>query len=356
MYKGKTISKTHNVTSWQTCQEHCKLFLQNSPNIVGKGRIVFMYNEADNNSCKCRTGKLKRLFSSSGTISGPLVCNAAEYQEPTQEEEDKHDMANVPMQELSACEKSPPVKNIEELQEKYPLWMQQCYTNASKVVTTNFNPFYKRFAKFVDRLAWKAGCGLHPDIADTEDYTEISDQFDFQTFSECDWSRLAERPENDAWMPDRERARGWTGTSKISLEEQWQLRMQFPLPAWLERRRKMLTCLKVVADNGQIQDEDPELGGAEAGMLNAITGLINEKVPPPQEPELTQVPPEFSELDSSLESKPAPTSPTKASIMDGLEKLDSDLDDVESEDIEDSVIGGTDSGKEEPMRSARSAE
>jgi hypothetical protein len=209
-------------------------------------------------------------------VSGPLDCNAPKYEDPTKEEEDKQNLANVPMQELEVCSKSPQVKSVDELQEEHVDWMQNCYTNASKAVATNFNPFYQRFAKMVDRLAWKAGCGPHPDLVDTEDYTAISDQFNFKSFSECDWSQ-SEAPENDEWMPDRERARGWTGTSKVILGEQQNLKMQYPLPLWLERRQKMLSCLTQVSGNGQqkaggnFDTVHPELEGASAGVLNAIS-------------------------------------------------------------------------------------
>jgi hypothetical protein len=278
--------------------------VQSSPG--EKGSIVFVFFPEED-KCKCRTGELKRHISA-GVVSGPLDCTP-KYEEPTQEEEDKQDMAHIPMQELEVCTKSPQVKTVEELQENHGEWMQNCYKNASKAVATNFNPFFKRFAKLVDRLAWKAGCGPHPDIADTEDYNAISDQFNFKSFSECDWSK-SQNPENDEWMPDRERSRGWTGTSKVVFDDHAKLKMQYPLPLWLQRRKSMLTCLKMISTNGESIDEAETVSGDLAGMMNAV----NLKDPGQAPESMGSI-----ELDDTLQGKETDEDPqTNTENMNGL--------------------------------------
>merc|ERR1719446_390788 len=123
--------------------------------------------------------------------------------------------------EVEPCEKSPAESNFEEVEKKHPEWVKQCYDKATKVVMKDYNEFHLKFAKFVDRLAWSSGCGGNTDEVfrnSKDDPTEqVSSVYDAGTFDHCDWQHEAEKDDN-MWHLDEDRARGWTGTSRITME------------------------------------------------------------------------------------------------------------------------------------------
>merc|ERR1719310_672268 len=118
----------------------------------------------------------------------------------------------------------------------------------------DYNEFYKKFAEFVDRLGWTSGCGLRIDSvfegqSDTEGspFLRVSDENDGGSFAGCDWQRETEMDKN-IWVLDAtDRSRGWTGTSGISIDEQQQIKMEFPMPLWLRAVARYGECFRNTA-------------------------------------------------------------------------------------------------------------
>jgi len=96
------------------------------------------------------------------------------------------------------------VQTVEELETTFKQWAEECYLNASKATVAEFNPFYKRFATYVERLAIQAGCGnfaVDTTLNQTArplsewkeaEWTNVSNPDEFYeggSFSECDWKR-----------------------------------------------------------------------------------------------------------------------------------------------------------------------
>merc|ERR1719240_2340557 len=91
----------------------------------------------------------------------------------------------------------------------------QCKRN--RAGCQRFNPFYQKFAKFVERLAWVSGCGDSDHDAgvagvDEKDWNGIVD-FPFGNFASCDWKKEEQRTENK-WVPDMEKKTWLAGAIK----------------------------------------------------------------------------------------------------------------------------------------------
>lgn len=151
------------------------------------------------------------------------------------------------MEGVEPCDKSPVVGNYAELEKSHPDWVKTCLQKAAKVSVAEYNTFYLRFGKFVDSLAWKAGCGLQREIewvrSDRGDnYLEVSKEFDGGSFSDCNWHK-EEKHDESMWIFDETQARGWLGLSKVNKEEMMTAKMQYPMPAWLHDLRNAQECM-----------------------------------------------------------------------------------------------------------------
>jgi len=158
------------------CQNHCRLM----GNKEQKAVVFTMKVYKGEPTCKCRVAAGAVRVYTKGAISGPTECIKTETQmqkqmvfaTETQTEEMKAELAEVPMEEVHTrrsdgkdrgpCDKSARVKNFPEVQEKHQGWLDKCLVNATVEVVKEYNPFYKRFAEFIDELAYKAGCAVHP--------------------------------------------------------------------------------------------------------------------------------------------------------------------------------------------------
>lgn len=213
-------------------------------------------------------GQPKR-YQEKGAFSGPTKCKASlslsELEDTLQE--NVENVTRVPMEEVEPCEKSPVVANFEELEEKHPNWIQTCFKQAAGVTATEYNSFYQRFAKFTDTLVWKAGCGAQHEAewaitTEGDGFSTVSKEFDGGSFASCRWNREEQHDEN-MWIFDETRARGWTGTSKVNMEEQKTVKMQFPMPAWLHDLKRTKECLRNTAA-GLV--ENPSEGGQSTSV------------------------------------------------------------------------------------------
>jgi ElaB/YqjD/DUF883 family membrane-anchored ribosome-binding protein len=186
------------------------------------------------------------------------------------------DTPSAPIQEVEVCEKSPVGGNFAKIEEEHPEWLRGCYKKATKVVMQEFNEFYKKFAEFLDRLAWTAGCGMTLDSRmhkgdRTSPWLQISDENDGGSFGECDWDHEQKMDEN-VWVLDAtHRSRGWTGTSKIQIDEQKQIKMNFPMPLWLKAIGRYSQCFKNTAE-GKITEELSADGEDVSSTMNSILG------------------------------------------------------------------------------------
>merc|ERR1719203_2773356 len=130
---GKRLTQLTNVSSWEECQEHCKLFVENSTE--KHGHVVFtMKPQSENYLCKCRVGGYRTHWE--GAMSGPVECPEKKFKEATQTEEAKEETPHIPMKELDPCSESPGVKDVGELQAHHIEWLKTCYKNVTKVVTS----------------------------------------------------------------------------------------------------------------------------------------------------------------------------------------------------------------------------
>merc|ERR1719329_1164900 len=188
--------------------------------------------------CTClKADGLQRRYHE-GSHSGPTVCgkpdDSLEAREEAYEENLVEVMPNAPMEEVEACEeKSPSVSNYLEVEKNHPEWVKKCYANVTKVVTAEFNTFYKRIGKFMDSMTWMASCGAKRELEWNEGgWMAASDKFDAGSFQECDWALEEEMDKKtDRWYADHEMSRGWTGTSKVNMDEQKTATMQYPMQA-----------------------------------------------------------------------------------------------------------------------------
>jgi hypothetical protein len=281
-YKGGAkLHEWENVTSWEACQAECLLLKKSARTNLTDVPMIFTWSPHRRVQCKCRAKDTSsvRIFMQ-GAVSGPVPCPGQRQAEAAPTEEAKAATPKVPVIESYPCSGSQWVTNLEGLQsnheenETHNPWIHECYQNVSKeVATTEFNPFYSRFAQFVDRLAWRAGCGPHPDLTENEDFGAISNNSFFGNFGDCDWERVKKSGEDPEWMPDEERAKAWFGHSKVTLDEQAQLSLKYPIPVWLESRRGMLECLAQASQGATVTDEEDE---AVAGLISTNLKSIKE--------------------------------------------------------------------------------
>jgi len=184
------------------------------------------------------------------------------------------DSAKVPMTEIEPCEKSHGFSSFSEVEEKHPEWVKTCAKNATKVVTKEFNRFHKKFAKFIDRLAWSSGCGaradsIFGDAKGTDGWGAVSEDFDAGLWSTCDWSR-EEKSDENLWELDEERARGFFGWSKIGRHEQQKAKIEFTMPLWLANIRRYQKCFQTITEGhveGSDQAERAETAAAIMGPM-----------------------------------------------------------------------------------------
>jgi hypothetical protein len=281
---GKVVAQVLNTTGASACQTYCQTahignFMTKDPvPTVDAGKpqaTVFNFKSKDG-KCQCLSGTymgsgsdLKRYLRSE-YISGPVYCPVGQTVGGDEDEEQDSELPTVPMNEVVVCnEKSEPVHNAKDLEVKHPEWVKECSANATAQVVKDFNPFYQRFAKFVERLAWVSGCGDADNDAgvggfDEKDWNAIVD-FPFDTFGSCDWKREKMREKDGEWAPDDEKKRGWLGQSKINMDEQAGMKTPFAAPGWLVRLMKKYSCLERTA-NRDVAD------GRSAAIESAFIG------------------------------------------------------------------------------------
>jgi hypothetical protein len=214
-----------------------------------------VFNYKRDGKCQCLSGKVGahgdfvRHLRKNEYISGPVYCPTGQVVGGEEDEEQDNEMATVPMKEVLVCdEKSAPVNDVHDLEKTQQKWVKECSANATAQVIKDFNPFYQRFAKFVERLAWVSGCGdVQNDAAvdvglEEDDWNGIIVDFPFGTFDECNWHKESKR-NDDKWIPDSEKTRGWFGQSKINMQEQAMMRIPYAAPGWLIRLMKKYNCL-----------------------------------------------------------------------------------------------------------------
>jgi len=243
---------------WNECQEFC---VENVISVSKDAHVGGVFNLVKGwfgkYTCTCLglsegTGSLHR-YSKEDSISGPIRCSGEEHNYQTNEE--KEETPHVPMKELTACSKSEIVGNVNELQEKHTDWLENCYQNASALVIGEYNPFYKRFAKFVDKLAVRAGCpGANLRSLDEENWVDISPEFDGGSFAQCNWEDEEEH----------ERKRGITGSSRVVFDDQKSLKLEYPLPEWLRRLVTLKPCLT------DKYNTKAGVGGQETQVLDSL--------------------------------------------------------------------------------------
>jgi len=259
------------------------------------GAVAFTLN-MKGNQCTCLEQKGLTRHQEAGAFSGPTVCKKMDGS--LQELEDQfagnlNETTRVPMMEVEACEKSPIVSGFAELEQKHPQWVQTCFRAATKIVTIEFNAFYQRFAKFVDMLSWKAGCGAHHEVqweesAKSNGFEAVAKKFDGGSFATCNWER-EEKMDKGMWIFDETRARGWTGTSRVNMQDQFKMKTQYPMPSWLRDLRNVHQCLKKTAA-GEIADPNN-------GISSAIDEVVDDAAMDESRVRETHTPdPAFEEL------------------------------------------------------------
>jgi len=167
------------------------------------------------------------------------------------------------------------VSNFKELQAKHPDWVRQCISKATEALASSFNKFNLPFAKFLDSLAWKSGCAAKHEAKwnQEEGFTTAAKDFDAGLFSSCPWGTKEQEEEKDnknVWMVDETAARGWTGTSRINLDEQKAATMKYTMPAWLHDIYKVRTCMKSTAAGGQVEDPNSPQGAAVGTIMGPV--------------------------------------------------------------------------------------
>jgi len=227
------------------------------------------------NKCTCFGEEGLHRNQEDGSHSGPTVCgkqgeNSMESREDEFEDALDEAIPNTPMEEIAPCpEKSPSSSDFADVVANHNEWAKKCYTSATEVVIVEFNKFYKRIAKFLDSLAMMAGCGAQREIQwDQGGWLSVSQSFDAGTFGDCNWVReeaLDKSQGRTAWVEDQEKARGWTGTNKIDMDEQKKVTMPFPMPSWLADLRRQHKCMESTAI-GQVAQN----GDARSSALNTM--------------------------------------------------------------------------------------
>jgi len=204
-----------------------------------------------------------------GASSGPIMCgepdDSLEAREEAYERNQRETPPKVPVYEDEPCDedhggpgKSDPVSNYKSVEEKQQEWHKKCITKAAEVTAMEYNKFYKRMGKFLKSMAWQAGCGSESKVQwDHASASQVTQEFDAGSFSECDWDHEEEMDKKMvSWTADQERARGWTNTNRINMDEQKTVTMGYPMPAWLSELKSQLTCLKKTAAGKVANNQD----------------------------------------------------------------------------------------------------
>merc|ERR1719198_478761 len=160
-YKGEDVFLSGKGTA-EECRQLC---------LTTQGAVAFTLNN-EGMTCTCLSEKKLKRHQEDGAFSGRTNCKNTEASLSRMEEqfeESLNETVKIPMDDVEACEKSSPVSDWKDLEEKHPDWVQSCLRKATKITTIEFNAFYQRFAKFVDMLTWKAGCGASHEVAWTVD-------------------------------------------------------------------------------------------------------------------------------------------------------------------------------------------
>jgi hypothetical protein len=253
--------------------------------------------ESGGKKCICHGETGVKRYNQKGASSGPVNCkdSASSIKLADEElEENLNETTMVPMEQIEPCRaKSGAVSNVGQLEEKHMSWVEECLDDAAKIAVEDYNIFYKRFAVFADMLAWKAGCGgdyqhdWSSNAKDGDGMVRVSDEFDGGRFGDCNWDREEQLDKNIKWVYNEEKARGWTKTSRVNMNEQAKMKTPYPMPSWLRDLRNVHDCLKKTA------------GGNTADINSGIsTGVAEAMGPAAIDPDSVQTndDPEFDRL------------------------------------------------------------
>jgi hypothetical protein len=289
-YRERSVEKEREPVEY--CQHMCREL---------QGSVFFTFSNGGK-KCLCHGGQGAKRYNEKGSSSGPVNCkNARTIKMAEDEIEEKLNQTNlVPMDQAEPCidqglGKSAAVSNVGQLEEKYPSYVKECLYDATEVALKEYNVFYKRFAEFVDMLAWKAGCGAQHQYdwsysaKDGDGMAKVSDQYDAGSFGDCDWEKEEAADKKIKWVYNEESARGWTKTSRVNMDEQAKVKTQYPMPSWLHDLKAVHPCLKRTAAGNVAED----------GMNNGIsTGVAEAMGPAAVDPDAVQTTddPEFDNL------------------------------------------------------------
>jgi hypothetical protein len=251
----------------QECQALCRS--------IENAAVFTVYNNGEKCTCLSASGDGRTLkrHTEKDAFSGPTICpNLEKSLREVEESYKENDLTTVPMDEVEACEKSEAAADFPAVEQGQPEWLRKCLKKATKLATMEYNKFYQRFAAFVDMLAWKAGCGTQHEVpwemsAKLNGFEVVSSSFDAGHFSECDWNSQEKMDEGIHWTFDETRARGWTGTSRVNMEEQSKMTLQYPMPAWLRDLRNVRPCLRKTAAGESVVDTNSGISAAVDNVL-----------------------------------------------------------------------------------------
>jgi len=271
-YHGAELKKMPKdvVLSPEECQVQCAAV---------DGAVAFRSKDSKGEECVCLGKDGLTRHQEVGAFSGKTKCESEEtlIQIEAKLEKNVTEITKVPMEETDPCEKSPVVYNYAEVEEKHGEWINTCYQKAAAVMTKEFNIFNERFAKFVDTLTWKAGCAAQHEVdlsvtGAGNGYMAVSKDFDGGSFSSCNWNRQ-EKNDEDMWIFDDSRARGWTGTSRINMQEQATAKLEYPMPSWLHDLKHVRQCLKNTAA-GMAEDANNDQSAAVGTIVDPVSSTV----------------------------------------------------------------------------------
>jgi hypothetical protein len=239
------------------------------------------FSTTSSNECVCLGKDDAKRHQEAGASSGPVVCggkldDSVETLEGKYEENLVQAAPNVPMLEVEPCdEKSPTVGNYPEVEEKHGVWVEGCYRKVAKSVTEDYNKFYEKYGRFVDSMAWQAGCGAQRELQWNQGgWLEVSNEFDGGSFIDCDWAHEKSMDDGQEalrnklpWLRDADNARGWFGMSKVVKEDQAKATMPYPMPSWLHDLKRQQSCLRKTAAGKVSGDNADERSTALSDMM-----------------------------------------------------------------------------------------
>jgi hypothetical protein len=259
-YEGTVLKAADDEV--QRSPEECMHYCQ-----AQEGATAFTSKGAQ---CICYSAKGERRVEA-GASSGLTTCTATTSSLSENEDElaKNVDAKNrVPMEDIEPCEKSQAVGAWAEVEEKQEAWVKECLVKTGNVATVEFNRFNAKFGPFVDALAWKAGCGAqHAVNWEGDGMNKIAPELDGGSFGECNWEK-EKKADADMWYFDEERKRGFWGKSKQS-DDQKNVKMHYPIPAWLHDLRNVHICLKRTAA-GMVEDVDDHQSSAVGTIMDPM--------------------------------------------------------------------------------------